>query len=98
MQAIIWVGAVPSGQLKTADSFVKRSAHVSSKHSLSFASQMPSTKFIISFESKLSTSLCIPRLSLDSGDWSNGMIGVSKTFGGSSILSSPVFREFNVFT
>ena len=24
------------------------------------------------------------------GDWSNGMIGVSKTFGGSSILSSPV--------
>ena len=23
------------------------------------------------------------------GDWSNGMIGVSKTFGGSSILSSP---------
>ena len=27
------------------------------------------------------------------GDWSNGMIGVSKTFGGSSILSSPVFSE-----
>ena len=26
----------------------------------------------------------------DLGDWSNGMIGVSKTFGGSSILSSPV--------
>ena len=25
------------------------------------------------------------------GDWSNGMIGVSKTFGGSSILSSPAF-------
>ena len=24
------------------------------------------------------------------GDWSNGMIGVSKTFGGSSILSTPV--------
>ncbi len=23
------------------------------------------------------------------GDWSSGMIGVSKTFGGSSILSSP---------
>ena len=23
------------------------------------------------------------------GDWSNGMIGVSKTFGGSSILSTP---------
>ena len=27
------------------------------------------------------------------GDWSNGMIGVSKTFGGSSILSSPVFSK-----
>ena len=27
------------------------------------------------------------------GDWSNGMIGVSKTFGGSSILSSPVDRR-----
>lgn len=26
------------------------------------------------------------------GDWSNGMIGVSKTFGGSSILSSPANR------
>ena len=26
---------------------------------------------------------------LNIGDWSNGMIGVSKTFGGSSILSSP---------
>ena len=38
------------------------------------------------------------------GDWSNGMIGVSKTFGGSSILSSPAFvktseliREFGCF-
>ena len=28
------------------------------------------------------------------GDWSNGMIGVSKTFGGSSILSSPVLETF----
>ena len=28
-------------------------------------------------------------LKLNIGDWSNGMIGVSKTFGGSSILSSP---------
>ena len=27
------------------------------------------------------------------GDWSNGMIGVSKTFGGSSILSSPVSKS-----
>ena len=27
------------------------------------------------------------------GDWSNGMIGVSKTFGGSSILSSPVLSK-----
>ena len=26
------------------------------------------------------------------GDWSNGMIGVSKTFGGSSILSSPALK------
>ena len=40
------------------------------------------------------------------GDWSNGMIGVSKTFGGSSILSSPALgnaekpyksRVFGVF-
>ena len=29
----------------------------------------------------------------DTGDWSNGMIGVSKTFGGSSILSSPAMKE-----
>lgn len=29
------------------------------------------------------------------GDWSNGMIGVSKTFGGSSILSSPVKKRRN---
>ena len=27
------------------------------------------------------------------GDWSNGMIGVSKTFGGSSILSSPALEK-----
>ena len=27
------------------------------------------------------------------GDWSNGMIGVSKTFGGSSILSSPALAK-----
>lgn len=27
------------------------------------------------------------------GDWSNGMIGVSKTFGGSSILSSPAVKS-----
>ena len=27
------------------------------------------------------------------GDWSNGMIGVSKTFGGSSILSSPADKK-----
>ena len=30
-----------------------------------------------------------PHNILYTGDWSNGMIGVSKTFGGSSILSSP---------
>lgn len=29
------------------------------------------------------------------GDWSNGMIGVSKTFGGSSILSSPANKNQN---
>ena len=29
----------------------------------------------------------------DTGDWSNGMIGVSKTFGGSSILSSPALAQ-----
>ena len=28
-------------------------------------------------------------MSQNTGDWSSGMIGVSKTFGGSSILSSP---------
>ena len=28
----------------------------------------------------------------NTGDWSNGMIGVSKTFGGSSILSSPAVK------
>ena len=28
-------------------------------------------------------------MSYNIGDWSSGMIGVSKTFGGSSILSSP---------
>ena len=32
----------------------------------------------------------------ETGDWSNGMIGVSKTFGGSSILSSPAKKP--VFT
>ena len=31
------------------------------------------------------------------GDWSNGMIGVSKTFGGSSILSSPVTKKPRVY-
>ena len=29
----------------------------------------------------------------ETGDWSNGMIGVSKTFGGSSILSSPAYNK-----
>ena len=33
------------------------------------------------------------RTSCCTGDWSNGMIGVSKTFGGSSILSSPALKE-----
>ena len=33
------------------------------------------------------------RTSCCTGDWSNGMIGVSKTFGGSSILSSPAIEK-----
>ena len=35
-----------------------------------------------------------PSYYLYTGDWSNGMIGVSKTFGGSSILSSPALKSF----
>ena len=34
-----------------------------------------------------------PSYYLYTGDWSNGMIGVSKTFGGSSILSSPAHEK-----
>ena len=34
--------------------------------------------------------LKVQTLKLNIGDWSNGMRGVSKTVGGSSILSSPV--------
>ena len=41
-------------------------------------------KYIVTFVTDISLIL-----SNDTGDWSNGMIGVSKTFGGSSILSSP---------
>ena len=37
--------------------------------------------------------LKVHTLKLNIGDWSNGMIGVSKTFGGSSILSSPAPRN-----
>ena len=37
--------------------------------------------------------LRVHTLKLNIGDWSNGMIGVSKTFGGSSILSSPVLGK-----
>ena len=37
--------------------------------------------------------LRVHTLKLNIGDWSNGMIGVSKTFGGSSILSSPVLKN-----
>ena len=36
------------------------------------------------------------KVNLHTGDWSNGMIGVSKTFGGSSILSSPVIKELEM--
>ena len=50
--------------------------------------------------------LRVHTLKLNIGDWSNGMIGVSKTFGGSSILSSPaiisvesscISRVFGIF-
>lgn len=41
-------------------------------------------KYIVTFVTDISLIF-----SNDTGDWSNGMIGVSKTFGGSSILSSP---------
>ena len=37
--------------------------------------------------------LRVHTLKLNIGDWSNGMIGVSKTFGGSSILSSPACEK-----
>ena len=39
--------------------------------------------------------LRVHTLKLNIGDWSNGMIGVSKTFGGSSILSSPANKNQN---
>ena len=35
----------------------------------------------------------VMKTQLNIGDWSNGMIGVSKTFGGSSILSSPAIKS-----
>ena len=35
----------------------------------------------------------VMKTQLNLGDWSNGMIGVSKTFGGSSILSSPAVKN-----
>ena len=40
-------------------------------------------------EHKWFYAFCVDATYVDTGDWSNGMIGVSKTFGGSSILSSP---------
>lgn len=36
--------------------------------------------------------LCSCQQTADTGDWSNGMTGVSKTLSGSSILSSPVVK------
>lgn len=36
--------------------------------------------------------LKVHTLKLNIGDWSNGMTEVSKTFSGSSILSSPVIK------
>ena len=42
---------------------------------------------------KLYNDTCVLRTQTIIGDWSNGMIGVSKTFGGSSILSSPACEK-----
>ena len=42
---------------------------------------------------KLYNDTCVLRTQTIIGDWSNGMIGVSKTFGGSSILSSPAHEK-----
>mgnify|MGYP006903492565 CR=1 FL=1 len=42
---------------------------------------------------KLYNDTCVLRAHPIIGDWSNGMIGVSKTFGGSSILSSPACEK-----
>ena len=56
--------------------------------------------FCIKKHSHLLTIVCficiiatVMKTQLDIGDWSNGMIGVSKTFGGSSILSSPAIKN-----
>ena len=51
--------------------------------------RLSSIRFAIRKDS-LCVVLKVHTLKLNIGDWSNGMIGVSKTFGGSSILSSPV--------
>ena len=46
---------------------------------------------------KSDTMCVVLKVHFNTGDWSNGMIGVSKTFGGSSILSSPVKpNSFNI--
>ena len=57
--------------------------------------------FIIKMHNKLDNRCfymynCNSKRNFTSGfdrDWSNGMIGVSKTFGGSSILSSPALKN-----
>ena len=50
-------------------------------------------KCLTNFVSQSILNKWLAEVSHDTGDWSNGMIGVSKTFGGSSILSSPVLRK-----
>ena len=42
---------------------------------------------------KLYNDTCVLRTQTIIGDWSNGMRGVSKTFGGSSILSAPACEK-----
>ena len=53
-------------------------------------------KCLTNFVSQSILNKWLAEVSHDTGDWSNGMIGVSKTFGGSSILSSPVIKELEM--
>ena len=66
-------------------------------HSIGFADYKIYKKIAKKTEINLTTVafICIIATvrKLHIGDWSNGMIGVSKTFGGSSILSSPAIMN-----